>query len=258
MRYPAWARYGVDVVLLIIAGLVFTATSRNGYQLVFAPEGVPTISVSYWAFAGPALLWIGAGLLAWRLTDLALGRGSGLLDRLLRPVTGALAPSVASMMARQRRPLTRAVVLLALALSFAASTATFNATYRQQAEADAQLTNGADVTVTPAPGSIAPPADAQRLASVSGVRAVEPVQHRFAYIGADLEDLYGVRPATITRATALQDSYFHGGTAAALMQTLASQPDSILVSAETVKDYQLVPGDPLRLRLLDARNGLVR
>ena len=31
--------------------------------------------------------------------------------------------------------------------------------------------------------------------SVPGVRSVEPLQHRFAYVGADLQDLYGVRPA---------------------------------------------------------------
>ena len=33
------------------------------------------------------------------------------------------------------------------------------------------------------------------------------------------------------------------------MATLAAAPDSILVSAETVKDYQLHPGDPVNLRL---------
>ena len=253
LHYPAWARYGLDAVLLIAAGLVFSATSRNGYQLVFAPEGVPTISVSYWAFAGPALLWIGAGLLAWRLADLLLGRGRRVIARVLHPFTGRLSGSVASGMSRQRRPLVRAIVLIALAISFAASTATFNATYRQQAEADAQLTNGADVTVTPAPGTNVHPADAQKLAGVSGVKAVEPIQHRFAYIGTDLQDLYGVRPNTITDATALRDAYFHGGTAAGLMHTLATRPDSILVSAETVKDYQLHVGDPLKLRLVDAR-----
>jgi len=84
------------------------------------------------------------------------------------------------------------------------------------------------------------------------VQAVEPIQHRFAYIGTDLQDLYGVRPSTITNATALQDTYFQGGTANGLMHTLAAQPDSILVSAETVKDYQLHVGDPVTLRLLDA------
>jgi len=51
----------------------------------------------------------------------------------------------------------------------------------------------------------------------------------------------------------LQDAYFAGGSAAQLMSTLARQPDSILVSAETVKDYQLRLGDPLTLRLQDSR-----
>ena len=253
LRYPAWARYGLDAVLLIIAGLVFTATSSNNYQLVLAPEGVPTIAVSYWALAGPALLWIGAGLLTWRVADLLLGRGRPVLRRALHPLTGGLAGPVAAGMSRQRRPLTRAIVLLALAIAFAASTATFNATYAQQAEADAQLTNGADVTVTQAPGSPVPAGQLAAIGAVPGVRAVEPVQHRFAYIGTDLQDLYGVRPATITTATALQDTYFSGGTATGLMNTLAAQPDSILVSAETVKDYQLQVGDPINLRLVDGR-----
>ncbi len=251
--YPAWARYGLDAVVLIIAGLVYAATSGTGYQLVLAPEGVPTIAVSYWALAGPAMLWIGAGLLTWRVTDLLLGRGRPLLNRALRPLTGTLAGPVAAGLSRQRRPLTRAIVLLALAIAFAASTATFNATYAQQAEADAQLTNGADVTVTQAPGTPAPADRAANIAAIPGVRAVEPVQHRFAYIGTDLQDLYGVRPASITQATALQDSYFTGGTAAGLMTTLATQPNSILVSAETVKDYQLQIGDPINLRLVDGR-----
>jgi putative ABC transport system permease protein len=218
-----------------------------------APEGVATISVSYWAFLGPALLWIGAGLLVWRLSDLLLGPGRPLLRRLIRPLSGRLAAPIAAGMSRQRRPLIRAIVLLALALSFAASTATFNATYRQQAEADAQLTNGADVTVTVSAGTSVHPGDTARIAAVPGVRGVEPVQHRYAYIGADLQDLYGVRPNHIRNVTALQDAYFQGGTASGLMHTLASKPNSILVSAETVKDYQLHPGDTIRLRLLDSR-----
>ncbi|MEO5744816.1 MAG: FtsX-like permease family protein, partial [Terracoccus sp.] len=119
------------------------------------------------------------------------------------------------------------------------------------AEADAQLTNGADVTVTEAPGSQVTPQAGSALAAVPGVRRVEPIQHRFAYVGADLQDLYGVRPATIGSATALQDGYFSGGTAAQLIGSLATRPDGILVSAETVKDFQLQPGDLLNLRLQD-------
>jgi putative ABC transport system permease protein len=90
---------------------------------------------------------------------------------------------------------------------------------------------------------------AKLLTAVPGVRSVEPVLHRLAYIGGDLQDLYGVNPASIGNVTTLQDGYFRGGTVRSLMSVLASQPDSILVSAETVSDFQLVAGDRVNLRL---------
>ncbi|WP_018506061.1 ABC transporter permease [Parafrankia discariae] len=254
---PLWARLGLDAVLLTGSLLVFRASSSNHYSLVLAPEGMPRISVSYWAFLGPALLWLGSALLLWRLVTLALTHGRRPLARLVRPLTGTLASTTAAGMSRGRRPLARAVVVLALAVSFAASVATFNATYRQQAEVDAQLTNGADVTVTEPPGAGAGPEAGRRLA-VAGVRHVEPLQHRFAYVGSDLQDLYGVRPSTIASVTALRDAYFSGGSADSLLATLAARPDSVLVSAETVTDFQLTPGDTLNLRVQDGQDGTPR
>ena len=250
---PRWTRFGLDMVALAVSGLLFWLAGRTGYQIVLAPEGVPSISVSYWAFAAPALLWIGATLLVWRLADLLLGRGWPVVAAALRPLTGSISRVVARSLSRQRAPLARAIVLLTLAVAFAASTATFNATYQAQAEVDAQLTNGADVTVTEPPGATVPADAARQLAAIPGVRAVEPLQHRFAYVGADLQDLYGVNPASITSVTALQDNYFQGGTVGQLMHELAARPDSLLVSAETVKDFQLAPGDTINLRLQDAR-----
>ncbi len=267
-RSPWWVRAGVDVMVLAAAGVVFWASSSNNYTLVLAPDGIPTVSVSYWAFLGPALLWVGAALLLARVASVSLEHGRGVLTRLVTPLTGRMASTAAASMSRQRRTMTRSVVLLALAVSFGASTATFNATYRQQAEADAQLTNGADVTVTPSGAAAGDPsapaaataatttaaadaATARTIGGVTGVRAVEPIQHRFAYVGSDLQDLYGVHPGSIGSVTALQDPYFGGGSAAALMNTLAQQPDSILVSDETVKDFQLQPGDLVNLRLQD-------
>ncbi|MFF0431692.1 FtsX-like permease family protein [Streptomyces sp. NPDC004327] len=251
-RGPWWMRYGLDFVLLAVSLLVFRAAGGNHYALVLAPEGVPSISVSYWAFLGPALLWLGGALLLWRISHLLLAHGRPLLARAARPLSGTLATTAAATISRRRRPVARAIVLLALALSFAASTAVFNATYRQQAEVDARLSNGADVTVTQSPGVHVAPSEASSL-HVAGVRHVEPLQHRFAYVGADLQDLYGVRPATITTATSLQDAYFAGGTARSLMARLAAHPDAVLVSEETVKDFSLVPGDTVNLRLQDSR-----
>ncbi|MCZ1002696.1 hypothetical protein O1M63_39380 [Streptomyces mirabilis] len=99
-----WMRYGLDLVLLIGSWLIFRASSGNQYALVLAPEGVPSISVSYWAFLGPALLWIGAALLLWRLTLLALTYGRPVLTRLARPLASNLAGTTAAVLSRRRRP----------------------------------------------------------------------------------------------------------------------------------------------------------
>jgi putative ABC transport system permease protein len=252
---PLWVRLGLDVLALAAAALVISATSGVGYALVLAPEGVAAISVDYWAFLGPALLWIGGGLLCWRLSDLLLRRGQRPLTAALRPVAGPLAGVVAAGLGRSRTLVARAAVVLALAVAFAVSTAVFNATYEQQALVDARLTNGADVTVTEPPGAHVPPSAGSALATVPGVSAVEPLQHRYAYVGADLQDLYGVRPTTIAAATSLQDSWFTGGTAAELMAELAATPDGVLVSAETVTDYQLHLGDSVQLRVQSSSGG---
>ena len=238
-QQPRWTRYGIDLWTLALGGLIFWLTGRGGYKLVLAPEGVPSISVNYWTFAGPALLWIGAGLFAWRISELVLRRGRAPLTVGVRPLTGVLASTVAATMSRQRKLLSRGVVLIALTASFAASTAVFNATYEQQANVDALLTNGADVTVTVAPTAIITAAYAQELKKIDGVSHVEPIQHRFAYVGNDLQDLYGINPTTIASATKLQNAFFKGGTVKQLMTTLAQRPDNIIVSAETVKDFQL-------------------
>jgi putative ABC transport system permease protein len=156
-------------------------------------------------------------------------------------------------MSRQRRLLARSLALVALTATFAVGTAVFNDTYRAQSAVDARLTNGGDVTVTEAPGVVAGPETATRLAAVPGVKRVEPVQHRYAYVGPDLQDLYGVRTQTVVDATSLQNAYFQGGSARELIGRLAQQPDGVLVSAETVKDFHLSPGDTLKLRLQDGR-----
>ncbi|GAA3165146.1 FtsX-like permease family protein [Nonomuraea roseoviolacea] len=234
-RSPAWLRYGLDLWLLAGSAVIFWITSRNGYQLVLVPEGLPQLSVDYWAFAGPALLWAGAGLLIWRLTRTLP------VTWAVRPLAGGLASTVSAMLTRQRAPLARAATLAALAVAFAVSTSVFDTTYRQQAQVDAELTNGADVTVSQTS------ATARQLAALPGVARVEPLQHRFAYVGSDLQDLYGIRPA----ATRLHDTYVSGGTAREILDRLTHQPDALLVSQETVNDFQLHLGDQVRLRTED-------
>jgi len=248
-RQPLWARLYLDVILLAAAGLIFWQSVRSGYQVILAPEGVPTISVSYVTFLAPVLLWIGAALFAWRLSNGMLGSGRRVLRRAVEPAARGLSGVVAASMSRQRRLLSRGLVIMALTGSFAVSTAVFNVTYAAQSRVDAQLTNGADVTATTSAATGLPSGIVDAVRPLPGVAAVEPMQHRFAYVGNDLQDLYGIDPRTIASATPMSDAFFGGGHASQVLAGLASQPDAVLVSDETVHDFQLQPGDLLRLRL---------
>lgn len=250
---PLWQRGYVDVLLLILGVAAYWYYSRTGYELVLAPEGVPQTSIHYEAFLAPMLLWIGTGMLWLRLARLMLGRGQQIMAAALAPYSGDLAPLIAASLMRQRDRIAQGVALVALAFAFATSTSIFNATYDAQGRVDAELTNGADVTLT---GSTTQPAGAllDRLRAIPGVKAAEPMMHRYAYVGADLQDLYGINPAQITAATTLANAYFANGDAAKTLDALKQVPDGVLVSEETVTDFQLRPGDVINLRLQNAHD----
>lgn len=248
---PLWQRLYLDVGLLALAAVLLWRSAASGYQLVLAPEGVAKSSVQYESFIAPLALWIGATLMAVRILEWVLRRR--LFTPALRPLAGSLAPYVSATLERQRGLLSYGAALVALAVAFAVSTSIFNATYRGQSRVDALLTNGADVTVT---GTTASPASSRlsALKSIPGVAAAQTLQHRLAYVGNDLQDLFGIDAAHLTEATQLVNAYFSGVTAQQALQLLRSRPDALFVSQETVNDYQLKVGDPVRLRLMDGRN----
>jgi putative ABC transport system permease protein len=250
-RPPLWERLFLDVLCLALAGLIFWRTAASGYQVVLATEGVAAIAVDYTAFLAPLLLWVGSALLTVRCMRLLLGHGHGAIGALSRPLAGNIAPAVGTALANQRRRIAGGTALAALAVAFAISTSVFNTTYESQARVDAQLTNGADVTVR---GTMAAPLDAveAKLRAIPGVADLALMQHRFAYVGTDLQDLYGIDPATIGNATTLANAYFEGQTAGQALATLAGTPNAALVSDETVKDFQLSLGDTINLRLQGA------
>ena len=252
-KTPAWKRLWLDAVFLAIAGFVFWQSSATGYNVVAAPEGVATATVDYKAYIAPAFLWMGAALLLMRCWSLFMRFGRAALRIVLRPVAGVFTHVVVAAMSREEARITKGVVLVALAVSFAVSTAIFNTTYEHQAIVDATLTNGADVTVT---GRLTAPASnaIDQIRALPGVGWAEPMQHRFAYVGSDLQDLYGINPSTISKASAMSNAYFQSGDAGAVLATLQKRTDGILVSDETVSDFQLKLGDTLNLRLQSGRD----
>ena len=250
---PAWQRLWIDVLLLVIAGIVFWQSAATGYQVVTAPEGVATATVDYKAYLAPGLMWIGLALLLMRLWTGFMLSGKVMLRAMIEPLAGGFSGIVAASMSRDRMRIAKGVVLVALAFSFAISTAIFNTTYESQANVDAQLSNGADVAVT---GTALSPASSaiEKIKSTNGVAWAEPMQHRFAYVGTDLQDIYGINPLSIGKATTIANAYFTNNDASATLAKLQATPNGVLVSDETMTDFQLKPGDVLNLRLQSAKD----
>jgi putative ABC transport system permease protein len=254
---PLWRRAWLDLVLLTVAGVDLWWMASTGYQLVLAPEGEASVSVHYEAFAGPFCLWIGTMLGTLRVFGFFLERGLPLAAKIrVPPFTGKLSRIVAASLGRQERALSRAMALVALAVSFAVSTAIFNATYQAQSRVDAELTNGGDVTVSGIPSATIASALLSKLEKVPNVVAACVMQHGYAYVGNDLQDIYGIDPKTIGAATQLADSYFADGGAQGTLRNLTGQPDGVLVSDETVTDFQLNRGDELNLRLKSSHDSV--
>jgi putative ABC transport system permease protein len=157
--------------------------------------------------------------------------------------------------ARRGRAINRGLVVVALLLAFGVELGIFTATYDQQANIDAELTIGGDITASAPPGVTARQGLEAKIAAVPGVQGTTAVDHSYAYVGPDLQDTFGIDPNTIQRGTTLRDSYFLGGSVHTILGRLRSRPDAILVSKETIADYQLHLGDLLKLRVLDHATG---
>jgi putative ABC transport system permease protein len=249
---PVWQKMYLDLVLLGVGAAFFANTAANGYQVVLAPEGVPQTAVSYDAFAGPLLLWLGGGMLVRRLAEMWLSNRR-LLTGAYRAVAGGLAGIVAAAVSRQRANVGGGVTIVALAIAFAVSTAVFNETYNNQARVDAELTNGADVAVA-LPNYVADSA-LRDLRTIPGAAGMDTMQHRFAYVGQDLQDLYAIDASTIGSATDMSDAFFGNHDARATLSRLAAQPDGVLLAEETIRDFQLHEGDRINLRLQSGKDG---
>jgi putative ABC transport system permease protein len=241
---PLWQRLYLDVLALAVAGLVYWLTARTGFSAVVNPDSNPTLSLSVYMFLAPALLWLGAALLLVRLRGRAV-------SWLVRRIVGARARTwpgfLLASAGRRGAAINRGLVVVGLLLAFGVELGLFTATYDQQARVDAQLTLGADVV-----------ANAPSVPHVAGIQATTPVDHSYAYVGPDLQDIFGIDPATFTQGSSLRDSYFIGSTAAQALSSLRATHDGVLVSKETIADYSLHMGDLLRLRVLDHGTGHFR
>ena len=253
---PLWQRLYVDLVCLGLSGLIYWLTARTGFSAVVNPDSNPTLSLSVYMFFAPALLWLGATLLLVRL------RGRVLAWVVARGVAGGRAEDLRGFLlasaSRRAHAINRGLVLVGLLLAFGVNLGIFAATYDQQANVDAHLTLGADVVATAPPGVAAGHNLERKVAGVKGAGGTTGVDHSYAYVGPDLQDVFGVNARTLTNGTTLRDSYFVGGTTKQMLARLKATPDGVLVAKETISDYSLKRGDLLKLRVLDHKTGVFR
>jgi putative ABC transport system permease protein len=250
-RAPLWRRLYLDLAMLAAGLVIYRITIANGFHPVLNGEGNPTLSLSLYTFLAPLLFWTGAVLFGLRLVTAALVRMRPLTSRLL---TGRGAGAyVLAGVARRIGPLARTATLTAMALSFAVSLSIFATTYNQQQRVDAQLTLGADVKVTLPAGHEGDPALVGKLTG-PGVAAVSPFALTVAYVGTEIQDIFGIDVASLRRATSFSDTFFQTGTAARTLDKLAATPDGILVSDETALNYSMAVGDRINLRLYNVHS----
>jgi len=251
-RAPLWQRLYLDVLALIVGAVVYVLAGGSGIHPVLNAEGNPTVTLALTSFIAPLLLWSGGTMLLLRLIGASLRR-SGRLTRTLGSLLGPGGELAGRSVTARAAAASRAIVVLALAVSFATSVLVFDATYRQQQVIDAQLTLGADIKAVPN--------GAATLATVAhltgpGVATTTPFVDRVVYVGPEAQDLLAIDATTLPGVAPLADPFFQGSTAAGAMEALKARPDAILVSAETAKDYSIVPGDRIRIRVPDATGNL--
>ena len=249
---PLWQRLHLDIACLALSGLIYWLTASTGFSAVLNPDSNPTLSLSVYMFFAPALLWVGATLLLIRLRGRAL---SWVIGRVVRGRASTPRAFLLVSAGRRGAAINRGLIVVGLLLAFGVSLGIFSATYDQQVAVDAQLTLGADVTATAAPGVASRHDLVRRIAAIRGVAASTGVEHSYAYVGPDLQDTYGIDASSFASATTLRDSYFIGASAQQVLDRLRSTRDGILVSKETITDFSLKNGDLLRLRVLDQRTG---
>jgi len=250
-RAPLWRRLYLDLAALVAAAVIYQVTQANGFHPVLTGEGNAALSLSLYTFLAPLLFWLGAVGLIVRLGTALLRRRGGpvrLLGRLFGPVGEVAGRAVA----RRATALGRTAALAALALSFGISLAVFANTYDAQQRVDAQLTLGSDVKVTPGGRAPQTAAFASRLSAAPGVAAATPFKTTVAYVGTEIQDIFGIDASGFRRASFLADSFFRGLTARQALDRLAATPDGIVISDEMARDFSIAPGDTVRLRLYNA------
>ncbi len=254
-RYPAWRRFGLDFVLLALAGVAEVVAFRSGafdatQGSVYAGQSV---SLPSHLLLAPLVAWVGGTLLAVRVCEALAARSPGGGGSQFGSVVfGTLGRGLR----RRSRPFAAGVMGVAVVTAFGMGLASFAATYDHAKAADSRFTVGSDLRLTPSPLAAHPasPRLAPKL-DVPGVAAVTPVvaqPENAVLIGPhnqDLKELAAIDPRGFQNVAPLSDSFFTAATASQAMSKLLSDPRALLVDSQTAGDLGVGKGEKVSVLL---------
>ena len=254
-RQPAWRRLHLDYAAVAVAGIAVAVALRSG--AFDAPAGAVSTgegtSLASHLLLLPLTAWFAGTLLSVRAFEAVATR----LPVASPPRFGPMVKGILNRsLSRRPRALITGIVGVGLVIAFGMALAVFAASYDAAKAADAELTVGSNLRVTPSPLSTKEhaPAFASEL-EVPGVAAVAPVvsslENAFlrSDFNSDVKTLAAVDPTSFRRTAALSDSFFPGSTAAGAMAALEADPKSILVDAESADELKLEKGDTAEVLL---------
>lgn len=248
-RAPLWRRWRLDLVATaaLVLGTVI-ALSMNAFS---GQAG----SVYFGRFVELNLTLLLLPLAVWLVGSLIVARFTGgVLTRLRPPSTPNFGRPAPGLLRRSvgRRPwaISTGAIVVSLIVGLAVCLAAFTASYDAAKAADARYANGSDIKITPSLTSgldyAAGDADLFRTAHISDVT---PVVYSLSNVilrsarTSDPANLAAVDPQGFATVSPLDEDV------AAMLPSLESDPNAILVSVEMADYLHLEVGDPLYVLL---------
>jgi len=240
---PAWRRRRLDLVAIGVGIGVLILNYVSGGFRAASTEG-QTLSLSFYLLLAPMALWVGFALLGIRVVTWWLRRATR--PQRARPL--GTWPGAALRFLGRRPGRSAATALIGvMAVAFGTNLLSFVHTYDVAKRAEASLSIGADLRITPAQSNPppVPPLQSPDIAASTPVRIVSIA------VGTDKRVGYAVDPATFVATVPAGPIDAAGGPVD--RTALATDPSAVLISATFAKDFNVAVGDPVNVGLPDGQ-----
>jgi hypothetical protein len=189
-------------------GAVLVVVQVNGGK----PSANEAASAAPLHLPGALLAWWGWCCSHW-LVERGLGAAGAQLAGGFKAIFGEIGEVAGKSISRRAARVSAATAVIALTLSFGASLAIFQQTYRSEKQLDAQYIVGADIRLTPALNTPQTAEFATKLTVPGVTGATGVVRDTQALVGSEKNTVYGIDAPSFRQVAYLPDSFFVDGAA---------------------------------------------